>query len=250
MTVTSADVKVPAQDSSIGAWVTVLVAWHVALAIGAAGAIIYLVSTAETAAWLRLLLTVIAGLVCAGAALPRPVLVFRRRRRGRLLSIGINYLLFIASLVLLLAAWNVFNGLDSLADTFMRGIPFLILIFLDWFISSGLSGRAEHDPRRRRTAQLIGRITAIAGLAGLLISVGIFSGARALLIRYTNPATIGLTMLTIALGIMLWAMWRRPMADEFGATNADGEMLSGYLFLSPNLIGFLLFFAGPLLLSL
>ncbi len=45
-------------------------------------------------------------------------------------------------------------------------------------------------------------------------------------------------------------MWRQSTADYFKATFADQEMLNGYLFLSPNLIGFLIFFAGPLIFSL
>jgi ABC-type sugar transport system permease subunit len=45
-------------------------------------------------------------------------------------------------------------------------------------------------------------------------------------------------------------MWRQPTAEAMGVNNARSETLSGYLFLSPNFLGFLLFFAGPLLLSL
>jgi ABC-type sugar transport system permease subunit len=164
--------------------------------------------------------------------------------------LGINYLLFIAAGILLLAAWNVFIGLDSLADTFMRGLPFLLVIFLGWFVTGSLAERAENNPERRRVLHLIGRVVVIAGALGLLVSIGILSGLTALAGKYSNPWTIILTLLLVVLGVMLWAMWRRPMAELFQATNADAEMLNGYLFLSPNLIGFLLFFAGPLMLSL
>ncbi|MCB0228795.1 MAG: sugar ABC transporter permease, partial [Anaerolineae bacterium] len=54
----------------------------------------------------------------------------------------------------------------------------------------------------------------------------------------------------ILFGVMFWAMWRQPVAEVMGVNNARSETLSGYLFLSPNFLGFLLFFAGPLLLSL
>lgn len=251
MAVTSADVRERTQAISPEVWVTILTAWHALLSLGAAAGIVYLWSdgNAAMAGWVRILLTVVAALVTAGSAVTA-VLVARRDRRGRLLSLGINYLLFIAVAVLLLTAWNVFIGLDSLADTFMRGLPFLLIIFLGWFVTGALAERAENKPERRRLLHLIGRVVVIGGLIGLLLSIGLFSGLAALAGKYTNLRTIALTVLLVILGVMLWAMWRRPLAELFRATNADAEMLNGYLFLSPNLIGFLLFFAGPLLLSL
>lgn len=251
MAVTSADMGQRTGRVSIDLWITILTLWHGALALAGAGAAIYLwtVAGSDFALWLRILLTIAAGLVAVSSA-AATLLVHRRDRRGRLLSIGINYLLFVAALVLLLSAWNIFIGLDSLADTFMRGLPFLLVIFLGWFVSSTLAGRAENNVERRRLYSLVGKLVVLAGVAGLLLSIGILSGGAALAGKYTQPRTILLTVMLALLGVMLWAMWRRPAADAFKATNADGEMLAGYLFLSPNLIGFLLFFAGPLLLSL
>lgn len=251
MAVTSADAGQRTQGFSIGGWITILTLWHALLSLGALGGIVYLWSdgNAAMAQWVRILLTVVAVLVGVGSAVTT-LLVTRRDRRGRLLSLGINYLLLIAAGVLLLSAWNVFIGLDALADTFMRGLPFLLILFLGWFVTSSLAERAENNPERRRILHLVGRVVTAAGLVGLLLSIGLFSGLTALAGKYTNPWTIVLTGLVGVLSIMLWAMWRRPMAEAFHATNADGEMLNGYLFLSPNLIGFLLFFAGPLLLSL
>jgi ABC-type sugar transport system permease subunit len=251
MAVTSADVQGRTRTISPDIWVNVLTLWHATLSVVALGGIAYLwtAGNAGMAAWVRILLTVAAALVATGSAVTT-VLIVRRHRRGRLLSLGINYLLFIATAVLLLAAWNVFIGLDSLADTFMRGLPFLLVIFLGWFVTGSLAERAENNPERRRVLHRIGRVVVIGGALGLLVSIGILSGLTALAGKYTNPWAIILTLLLILLGVMLWAMWRRPMADLFRATNADAEMLNGYLFLSPNLIGFLLFFAGPLMLSL
>ncbi len=241
----------PQTGGSVDMWVMILTAWHALLVIGSLGAIAFLWSggNADMAQWVRILLTVGASLVAVASAFAT-ILVMRRDRRGRLLSLGINYLLFIGALVLLLAAWGVFVGLDSLADTFIRGLPFLVIIFLGWFVSSSLSERYEDKPERRRWLQLAGRLVFWLGLAGFLYSIGILSGLSALASKYTDLRPILLTILLLLLSVMLWAMWRQPMAEAMGSTNADGEMLSGYLFLSPNLIGFLLFFAGPLLLSL
>jgi ABC-type sugar transport system permease subunit len=241
----------PETTGQLDMWVMVLTVWHALLAAGSVGAMIYLWSgaNADMAPWVRILLTVGAVLVAAGSAFAA-VLVFRRDRRGRLLSIAVNYLLFIATLVLLLATWGIFAGLDSLADTFIRGLPFLALIFLGWFVSSSLAERYENNPQWSHWLKLGGRVVVWLGAAGFFYAIGIFSGLSALASKYTDLRPILLTIFLILLGVMLWAMWRQPMAETMGATNADGEMLSGYLFLSPNLIGFLLFFAGPLLLSL
>lgn len=251
MAVTSADVKRASRGASNDLWINLLLLWHILLSLGAAGAGVTLWTEANAgmAGWVRLLLTLAAVLVMAGSA-ATAVLITRRARRGRLLSIGINYLLFIAALVLLLNAWNVFIGLDSLADTFGRGLPFLLLIFLGWFVTGSLSERSENNAARRQTIQTVGRVVILASLAGFLFRIGALNGLGALATKYTDLRPIALTALLAVLGLMLWAMWRRPTADAFHATNADGEMLNGYLFLSPNLLGFLVFFAGPLLLSL
>ena len=251
MAVTSADIKPASRGTPTDLWINLLLLWHVLLSIGSAAATVYLWTDANAgmASWVRILLTIAGVLVAAGSAIAA-VLIVQRRRRGRLLSIAINYLLFIAVLVLLLNAWNVFVGLDSLADTFGQGLPFLLVIFLGWFVSSSLSERYENAPERRRVVQGIGRVVILVGVAGLLFRIGILGGLGALATKYTDLTTVGLTVLLAILGVMLWAMWRQPSAEVFRATNADAEMLNGYLFLSPNLLGFLIFFAGPLLLSL
>lgn len=251
MAVTSADVKPASRGASTDLLINLLLLWHILLAVGGAAGGVYLWTDANAgmAGWVRLLLTATAVLVTAGST-AAAILITRRARRGRLLSIGINYLLFIAVFVLLLSAWNVFVGLDSLADTFGRGLPFLLLIFVGWFVSGSLSERYENDAGRRRAVQTAGRVVVLIGVVGFLFRIGLLGGLGALATKYTDLRPIALTALLVVLGIMLWAMWRQPTAEAFHATNADGEMLNGYLFLSPNLIGFLLFFAGPLLLSL
>jgi ABC-type sugar transport system permease subunit len=47
----------------------------------------------------------------------------------------------------------------------------------------------------------------------------------------------------------IWGMWRQPTAQALSAKTSHEQILNGWLFLSPNLLGFLIFFAGPLVLS-
>ena len=53
----------------------------------------------------------------------------------------------------------------------------------------------------------------------------------------------------VLFGLSIWAMWREKTANALNAKVHHEQFLNGWLFLSPNLLGFLIFFAGPLLLS-
>ena len=50
--------------------------------------------------------------------------------------------------------------------------------------------------------------------------------------------------------VFLAALWGRAGRVRFGASLSDNDVLDGVLFISPNFLGFLEFFAGPLLFSL
>lgn len=240
----------PGPGERVELLITVTAVWQAILALAALVGVAYVwLSAPDTALWLKILLSV-AGV---GTALVSGTAVYyinRRNHRGRVLSLGINYLLFIVVLVVLLTAFSIFTGFDSFADTFGRGVIFLGVMFLGYIIASFGERYEENAPQRRRAMRQVGKIVAIVGGIGFLFAVGILNGFASILRSYTSPLPFLLTGLLVLLGFLLWAMWRQPAADAFNATNADGEMLLGYLFLSPNLIGFLVFFAGPLLLSL
>jgi ABC-type sugar transport system permease subunit len=53
----------------------------------------------------------------------------------------------------------------------------------------------------------------------------------------------------VIFGAALWGVGRQPTAVALRAKTSHEQILNGWLFLSPNLLGFLIFFAGPLLLS-
>ena len=89
----------------------------------------------------------------------------------------------------------------------------------------------------------------IVSLAAALIAVGTL-GIVAMFSQMNTVRNILLTLGVVIFVLFSWLMWRRNVAGVMGESSRNQEMLNGYLFLSPNLIGFLLFFAGPLLLSL
>jgi len=223
------------------------IVWHIFLAIGLFSGIVLVWQTSSMTGWLRLLLTVI--MLSGGFASVLAALFIRRHEhRGRVTSLIINYLGFLVCSLGTLHVLGVFLGIDALAETFPRGIPYLGGIFAGYLISA-FGDRYENYPKRQQAFRRAGKI--IMGIFGVLFLLAIrtLPGLLALIKRYDSPTPYLLTTGAILFGIMIWALWRKDSANALKANNAHEEMLNGLLFLSPNLLGFLLFFAAPLLLS-
>ena len=218
------------------------------LAIGAAAALWFGYLLPQWAIWRRVLaaaVLLLAG-IASGAAVP-PLL--RRRHGGRTLSLLVDYLGFIASAIFLLNQTGVFLSIDALSDTFGRGVPWLGAAFVGYLITT-LGDRFEHAPAARRRWQRVGAVVAAVAAVGFFVAVDGVQGLAWWLGRLADPAALFALITAVLFGAALWAMWREPTARLLNAKVRDTEMLSGWLLLSPNLLGFLIFFAGPLLLSL
>lgn len=241
--------KAQSPEDRAALWIRLATIWHAILVVaGLAGAFLVWQGE-ETAVWQKIIFVVLL-LLMSGLSGTAVFYINQRRSRGRNLSLAVNYLGFLFALVGSMHQLNMFVGLDSLADTFTRGLPFLALIFIGLWLGSQ-TDRFEGDLVRQQQVRQVGR--AIAILAGILFlfAVGLLDGLATIpgaLVGGWETAVF-LTA-TILFGLMVWGMWQQPIAHAFQATNADTEMLNGYLFLSPNLLGFLIFFAGPLILSL
>jgi hypothetical protein len=176
-------------------------------------------------------------------------LLLRRDHRGRMLSLAINYLGFMVCLALDLHILGVYVGLDVLAGTFKYGLPFLLLGFIGYLIGAW-GDRYEDYPQRQQSFRRLSQ-TIIVIAAGLwVLSVGSLEGIIALLQQFNSPLPFILTAGIVVFAVLLRAVWRRSAAEVLHAKRNHEETLNGLLFLSPNLLGFLLFFAAPLLFSL
>ena len=239
-------IPLPARRPQTNTWLILLMLWHGVIAVaGLATAVTVLTSVPGV---LRL---VVAGIILAlalisAAAVP---LIHRRDHRGRVLSLVVNYLGFLACAAMLLHLIGAFTGIDDLAQRFGRGLPFLLVAFFGYLVGS-FGDRYEQYPKRQMAFQRIGRIILLAGLALFFLSLINVPGLPALAREVLQPVRLALLAGMLLFGAMFWAMWRQPVAEAMHVNNARSETLSGYLFLSPNFLGFLLFFAGPLLLSL
>jgi ABC-type sugar transport system permease subunit len=237
-----------AQTNHTALWLRLAAGWHGLVALAAVAGLVWVWTNlpVETAVWYKLILSLIFGLLVVGSGLAAYDLQ-RRHHRGRVLSLTINYFGFLFCLIAVIHLSGGFIGINSLADTFGRGLPFLVLAFIGYLVSSygATDDRAQH--RGRQTA---GKVISIIGLIGFLLAVGILTAVQTLLSRLLDPTILAFALLLIPFGLFAWAIWGRPVAEALHAKNSDNETLTGMLFLSPNLLGFLIFIAGPLLLSL
>ena len=229
-------------------WIRIAMYWHGFLVLAGPVGAFLIWQDSETVVWQKILAGVLL-LIMAGFSLTAVFNINRLNRRGRIISLAVNYLGFLFCLLSSMHRLNFFVGLDSLADTFARGLPFLALIFVGFWVSSQTE-RAEGDLARQQQIQRLGQIVSIVGGVGFLFAVGLLNGLASLATHFDGWVTAVLVLGTFLFGLLVWAMWQFPVAQAFQSTNADTEMLNGYLFLSPNLLGFLVFFAGPLVLSL
>lgn len=236
-------------EGRIALYMRLAVIWHL-LVCGMAGAGLAAIWVTNNglALWLRSVGTAVLLFLGVASALAVPALR-RRQHRGRVLSLTVNYLGFVFSFVSALHYMGVFIGIDSLANTFGRGIIFFVVILAGYLIH-GLGEQYRDYPQTYKRLQKTGNWIMLAGLAAFLLAVGLISGVLSFFSRLNTPLNIGLVTAALLFGVMAWIMWRKELASYLGEKSQDSEMLNGYLFLSPNLLGFLLFFAGPLLLSL
>jgi ABC-type sugar transport system permease subunit len=230
-------------------WLTV--GWHVLISLaGLAGAALLWGAAVppEDPAWLRPLQLVLLLLHAAGNV-AAVVFLLRRQHTGRVLSLVVNYLAFVVCLVAALHLLKVFIGIDALADTFGRALPYLGLVLAGYLVYV-FGDRYESRPARQKLFQQAGNIIMAVFAVVFLLVAGLAQGLLALVSGLQNPVTLGLLVAAILFLVMLLIVWRDPVAALLRAKHTHEEMLSGFLFLSPNFLGFLFFFAGPLVLSL
>ncbi|MBP8003381.1 MAG: sugar ABC transporter permease [Chloroflexi bacterium] len=240
------------QPPSPERWLQVVIGWH-----GLAAATAFITSlllltglgpAADLALWVRIVGGILL-LVGSGASGAAAYYITQRNHRGRTLSLFFNYLAFVTFFLGVCQATGVFLGIDNLADTIGRGLPFLLIVFVGYLVGT-VADRFEGNYVRQQQINRVSQgIMVVAGLAAAL-AVGLLPGTLYLLKQLANPIALALVAGAIITGLMLWLMWREKAATALHAQTHHEAMLNGYLFLSPNLLGFLIFFAGPLLLSL
>lgn len=243
--------------------IALVIGWHLVLAAVCAwaayniyGAIWRLEALPRTAIGFTATVGLVANIAAA-------VLLWRGRRLGRSLSFLINYLGLVLVVIALFQSLDMAAIGDVFAGSFNQAfLPFIGLsIAVAWLILGRRLAARLDEPTSSAPAWVTpaATIMRVAGFAGLAI-FGLWwlwrADIPALLSSITSSfgrAPTQNALLLLGLLGFIWAareMWSTRVADRFAVSASQQEAEAGWLFLSPNLIGFTLFFAGPLVFSL
>ena len=236
----------PAADRHNPPWLIAVVVWQVIVAIGAAalaigiatGAIFELSGVALFAA-----VAFAAGTAFVAAyAVPH---LLAHRNKGRTAATLLQYTLMVIAAVGALQTMEMFRGIEALASAFRDEWYWSFIIIAGWLLYSQADRFAAE-----RTLKRIARWTMIGGAAVLALFLGIIPGSIEFVRRLLDPEAIGLTIVAIIAGSAFFLLRRHAATEVFSTTVGQAEAVDGYLFVSPNVFGFLVFFAFPLLFSL
>jgi ABC-type sugar transport system permease subunit len=200
------------------------------------------------APWQRILISVTL-LLAAMLSLVGAFHISRRSHAGRMISIALDYLAFVTCLVLVLNTGEIFLGIDALAETFGGAIPYLGIVLAGFFLGAIQNYYPQQKQSSETSLKVVSRWVMWAGLALFLWQVGAVNGLLYFLEKLAQPIGFASVAGTLVFGLALWSMMRPNMAQALNAKTNHEQIINGWLFLSPNLLGFLIFFAGPLILS-
>ncbi len=248
----------------VGVAIRLVMAWHVVAALVFAwiawnivGAVWQLESLPRTAIGAGAAVGIAANLLAA-------VLIARSSRRARMTSFTVNYLTLILVIVLLFQSLDLAAFLDDFAASFNAAfLPFIgMALAVAWIVlARRLDSRLTESNRTDVPPSLTASITVMhwIGRIGLAVFALLWLwrlepwNLASLLAEAYSPSAPLNTVYVVAIVILLWCtvtMWAQRTAIHYDTPADKLESQAGWLFLSPNLIGFLLFFAGPLIFSL
>ncbi len=236
----------PAADRHNPPWLIAVVVWQVVVAIGAAGIAIGIATGAIFDLSGVALFAVVA--FAAGTAFVAAYAVphlLAHRNKGRTAATLLQYTLMVIAAVGALQTMEMFRGIEALASAFRDEWYWSFIIIAGWLLYSQADRFAAE-----RTLKRIARWTMIGGAAVLALFLGIIPGSIEFVRRLLDPEAIGLTIVAIIAGSAFFLLRRHAATEVFSTTVGQAEAVDGYLFVSPNVFGFLVFFAFPLLFSL
>ena len=242
---------------------SLVLTWHLILAAGCAWALFNIATGTWRLESIPRTAIGIGSSIGLAASLAAVILLRRGSPMGRTISFVLNYLCLVLAVIALFQSLELASFGDDIAGAFNRAfVPFVgLAIAVAWvLIGRRLRTRLEEPgvqaPDWLPVGVAVMRVIGLAGCAvfGLLWlwNLGLLGLASILVDSYRGDLPLN-AMLTVCLFLSWWAartMWSTPMADRFNVPTARLEAQAGWLFLSPNLLGFLIFFAGPLAFSL
>jgi ABC-type sugar transport system permease subunit len=169
-----------------------------------------------------------------------------RRPNGRYIGLTLNYFGAVVSAAYLLHLWDVYIGFDDAAQALREQFHWLAGMALGYGLF-WLAGRFEEGHPARRWLERAALAIALVSFVLLLLLGNALGAGAHILEQYGELSTWGVTAMMLGFGFLSWHLLH--LGDYFGETTDQRNAWQGWLMLSPNIIGFLIFFAGPLLLS-
>lgn len=264
MTVDAGRLRPRFPEHSLAVTVALVTVWHLILAtvcawalFNVAAGIWLLESLPRTALGIGSTLGLIANLSAA-------LLVWRGVRIGRSLSFTLNYLGLLIASILLFQSLDAAALIDDFATAFNKGfLPFIgLAIAFSWLVfgrrlTTKLDGNSDRDTTT--WLSLVVKSMRLIGIVGIFtfgawwlwsLDLPAFFAAFTAAFSQSVIANSLLVIAVVVCAVVAKTTWSLRFASRFNETGARLEAQAGWLFLSPNLIGFLLFFAGPLVFSL
>jgi ABC-type sugar transport system permease subunit len=257
-----ASVPPPTLDDRFRPRLRFVQAWHLVLALASA----YVLANIAAGVWaLDSLPRTALGIIGAvGLAANLLVLwpIHRRRHVARAFSFTMLYGAILGAGAVLAEVLGLYEGLDLFAGAFQAAFWQLVIVGVGfaWFVvARRVEKRVAEDGNEGSAAASSAHWLARAGLvvAALggvwwLIALDIPAGLRFIWDNVAASPTQALVLTLITAGSIVAArfMWSPDAALYFRATAKQSDRMVGWMYLSPNLVGFLAFFAFPLAFSL
>ncbi|NJL93625.1 MAG: sugar ABC transporter permease [Anaerolineae bacterium] len=165
---------------------------------------------------------------------------------GRYAAVALNFVGMVLAAAYLMHLWGVYTGIDEFADGVVVNAGWLVGIAVAYALF-WLAGRLDSESAAALWLERLGLGLAMLALMGLLWFAGAAEAAVSILETYAALETWLVTAALLIFGVVFVIMLYH--GPTFGETTQQKNAWQGWLMLSPNIIGFALFFAGPLLLS-
>jgi len=241
--------------------------WQAALSIIylAGAALVLLTQPALDAFSIAIVIAaVLLGLVQAQSAL----LLKKGKLRGRSIAVIGNILAIAVFSFLTFQIANVIRVFNDMSQSFFDSFTGLLILAsgVAWWVVAirvvkRLSGDEEVDTLDPKLVSQLKFITGFKRLGQLLTLIGAivfliqfnpFSMIFSVLVSLVSPDPTALVTLLITLGsiVQMRALLTSSVSTKLRASQSDEERIAGWLFVSPSIIGFLAFLAGPLAYSL
>ncbi|PWB70875.1 MAG: hypothetical protein C3F07_15785 [Anaerolineales bacterium] len=242
--------KVASLDARTNQILRLQVIWRVVFAVlAAAGTLAPWIGWVTLASnWQKILVSALL-LVATLASLIGARQLTRRSHAGRLVSLTLDYLAFVTCAVITLNTGEIFIGIDALGETFGRGLPYLGIAIAGYFLGAIEDYYPQRNLSVTTSLKTVSRWIILGGFVLFLWQVGAVNGLLYFLGKLAQPKGFVAVAGILVFGFSLWSMMRPEVAQALNAKTNHEQIINGWLFLSPNLLGFLIFFAGPLILS-